>query len=880
MNRLILKLTAFVLSAILLTCPVFAVENNAFKADDNNFAAYDENIETLFELGILDWDIDAFSSADSVTRGDFTHLITNIVSNGAYASDSVVSVFADVGADTELGKVLYAAKGFGIVSGDGKGNFYPERPITAEEAYKILASALGYDENAKISGGYPTGYVMSCVKAGLKSDELINLSDKLTPGIAAKLIVDAFECNVMKVKLVNDKIEYEIDRNEKWIYSAKKILISEGIVTQNSITALHTYSDIDKDYVSIDDVRYKCSKNYDKFLGYNVKFYYTEENGADKLLHMTKRYNSELVIEANDIADPEMNDRKIEYYIDEMNTRKVKIPTDAYIIYNGRAITVYDNDLFDIDYGFIRLIDNDSDGAYEVVYLNEYKNIIVGALNSVDKTAADKYSTAVINFVPYDNEKLIRIYDETGKEIEFNKLSEGDVLSYTESNDGKILSVYVSKKKVEGKIESISEIRSKKYYGIKGQELAVAKDAAFNKSNIKMNAEGIAYLNVFGEITDFVSGNEIDNLMYVIDAYVDKDRANHALNLKVMDKTGEIKTLVSLKSVMLNGERVKNIIENDTIPTSVEKGTLMLIELDENGLIKKIDTPDAHGSRLHTFSPSGDQRYYSANKTFGGIWYADPNAVIFIGPKEAERADDNEAYRISTMNEFWGDVTYNVTGYTVGDGSYYAKAILFKADNELKITGNEAHVIKSISRTVNEKGDTVNMIETGSYSEDIRKYMTKDETILSDAKVGDIALIHIVNGVIDKGEIVLYSKDLTFNENSEFVKKHPTLTYSAGSNYKYGNVLFRNNTMISLVDDAALAAAKGTSINDYKYSDFEYTDTVSATVYAVDRTVRDKDKMVYKADRNAIKDYLTFGEASKVFIYTRTGYPRLLVVYK
>ena len=47
------------------------------------------------------------------------------------------------------------------------------------------------------------------------------------------------------------------------------------------------------------------------------------------------------------------------------------------------------------------------------------------------------------------------------------------------------------------------------------------------------------------------------------------------------------------------------------------------------------------------------------------------------------------------MNEFWGDVTYNVTGYTVGDGSYYAKAILFKADNELKITGNEAHVIKS-----------------------------------------------------------------------------------------------------------------------------------------------------------------------------------------
>ena len=38
--------------------------------------------------------------------------------------------------------------------------------------------------------------------------------------------------------------------------------------------------------------------------------------------------------------------------------------------------------------------------------------------------------------------------------------------------------------------------------------------------------------------------------------------------------------------------------------------------------------------------------------------------------------------------------------------------------------------------------------------------------------------------------------------------------------------------------------------------------------------------MVYRANTNAIKDYLTFGEASKIFIYTRTGYPRLAVVYK
>ena len=881
MKNQIYKIIAFALCIMLFACPVSAYENKVVQAE-NPQSAYDENIETISTLGILDWDIDTFSASENVTRGEFTRLVTNIVSNGVYSTDSVMSVFADVSADSELGKILYTAKSFGIVSGDGEGSFYPDRPITYEEAYKILGSALGYDADAKANGGYPTGYVMSCIKAGLKSDSIEPLSDKLTPSGAAKLIVDAFECNVMKVKLVNNNTEYEIDRDEDWIYTAKKILISEGVVTANSITALQSFDTIDQGFVSIDDVRYKCDENFDLYLGYNVKFYYTEENGnCDRVLHMTKQYNDELLIDANDIADGVLSsDRKIEYYTTDDNTKKVKIPVNTSIIHNGRAISTYGVNTFDISYGFIKLVDNNSDGIYDVVFLDEYKNMIVGAVNTVDKSAADKYNGNVINFMPYENEKIIRIYDETGKETDFSKLTAGDVLSYAESEDGKILTIYVSKKKIEGKIESVSEVRSKKYYGIKGFETALAADASFDTSSVKLNAVGIAYLNAFGEITDFVSGNDMDNLMYVIDVFIDKERSAHELNIKVMDKNGGIKTLVSQKSITLNGERIKNVVEKDTIPAPITSGVLSLIELDENGLIKKIDTPDAHGSRLHTFGAAADHRYYGTTKTFGAVWFVDPNAVIYVSPKEADRADDDEAYRVSTMAEFLSDVTYTVTGYTVGDGSYYAKAVHFKEDRDLKVVGNEAHVVKSISKGINAKGDTVNILETASYVGGLRKYETKDETILSDAKVGDMVLLHIVNSVIDKGEIILYSKDLSFNQNSTFVKTQPTLSYTSGSNYKYGNVLFRNNTLISLVDDTALEEAKGTNINDYKYSDFVYYDISNSAVYVVDRTVHDKNDMVYKADKNAIKDYLTFGEASKVFIYTRTGYPRLTVVYK
>ena len=881
MKKLIFKITALMMCVMIFACPVFADNTDTVGTADALGSEYDENIETLSALGILDWDIDTFSLSGDVSRGDFTRLVTNVVSNGQYSSDISVGVFSDVGFDTELGKVLYTAKSYGIVSGDGSSSFYPDRAVTYEEAYKILACALGYDEYAKSAGGYPTGYVMACIAAGLKSDSVSALSDKLTPSSAAKLIVDAFECDVMKVVLTDGKTGYEIDRNEKWLYASKKIISDEGVVTANSATKLTSYGDIDKGFVSIDKVRYKCDKSFDAFLGYNVKYYYTEENGnCDKILHMTKQYNGELIIDANDIADGTLSDRKIEYYTDGGKTKRVKIPIGASVIKNGRAKLSYSDDVFDIDYGFIKLVDNDADGEYEVVFLNEYKNMIVGAVNTTDKTAADKYNGTTLDFTPYENEKVIHVYDESGKESEFKNIAEKDVLSYALSDDEKILTVYISKSTIEGKVDSSTQIRDKKYFGINGSETALASDASFDTSSIRINAEGIAYLNAFGEITDFVLKNEADNLMYVIEAYIDTERASHTLNLRVLTSNGEIKTYVSVKNLLLNGTRYKDIIDGDNIPKVIENGGLMLIEINDEGLVRKIDTPDSEGSTLHSFGQVSELSYWSSNKTFGGKWFAEAGAKVFVTPKDNISADD-DFYRVLTMNEFQSDVKYTIAGYTVGDDAYYAKAIVLKTDDKVVVTGKEAFVVKSVTKTVNGKDEIVNMIEVGGYSTGERKYATKDETVLADAKPGDIVLLNIVNSVIDKGEVVLYAKTLTFNPDSEFVKRwNSGLTFMAGSNYKFGNVLFRNNTLISIVDDAGIDSAAGKTRKDYAYSDFEYTDIASSVVFTVDRTARDKNSMVYKSDKNAVKDYLTFGETSKVYIYTRSGYPRLTVVYK
>lgn len=102
MKKLIFKITALMMCVMIFACPVFADNTDTVGTADALGSEYDENIETLSALGILDWDIDTFSLSGDVSRGDFTRLVTNVVSNGQYSSDISVGVFSDVGLTQSL----------------------------------------------------------------------------------------------------------------------------------------------------------------------------------------------------------------------------------------------------------------------------------------------------------------------------------------------------------------------------------------------------------------------------------------------------------------------------------------------------------------------------------------------------------------------------------------------------------------------------------------------------------------------------------------------------------------------------------------------------------------------------------------------------------
>ncbi|UKI36632.1 MAG: hypothetical protein L6V93_22715 [Clostridiales bacterium] len=47
---------------------------------------------------------------------------------------------------------------------------------------------------------------------------------------------------------------------------------------------------------------------------------------------------------------------------------------------------------------------------------------------------------------------------------------------------------------------------------------------------------------------------------------------------------------MSVKNLLLNGTRYKDIIDGDSIPKVIENGGLMLIEINDEGLVRKKST--------------------------------------------------------------------------------------------------------------------------------------------------------------------------------------------------------------------------------------------------------------------------------------------------
>ncbi len=137
--------------------------------------------QELYKYGIMVGDPNGdLRLNDTITRAEAVKMIATASGFTDTAKISTQNIFPDVYTTHWAYKYICFAKDQGIVNGDENGFFNPEDSVTNEEFIKMLVCLLGYSEIAESRGGYPAGH--RAVASGLELTENMNL-DTNVPAI-------------------------------------------------------------------------------------------------------------------------------------------------------------------------------------------------------------------------------------------------------------------------------------------------------------------------------------------------------------------------------------------------------------------------------------------------------------------------------------------------------------------------------------------------------------------------------------------------------------------------------------------------------------------------------------------------------------------------
>ncbi len=763
------KTVAFLLGLVMVLS--MAVSGFAYNVPTDLVGTkYEEAGAVLGALGIMVGDPDGnFRPDDGIKRAEFAKIAVHAMGleDSANAFQGTTK-FHDVSADYWANGYINVASNQKLIVGDPDGNFRPEDRISYQEAITILVRMLGYELAAEAKGGYPAGYLQVANQYGFTKNAAGAGSEVTKRGVAAILAYNALTIGMMEQTGFGSNSNFEI--TDKTIL--KENLDTEkfqGQVTGNYYTKLTAASSLEKDQIEIDSVVYDTEdENAGNFLGYRVNYYVRTGDNGDKTVILVRPEtgrNKTLQIDGDNIETVDAD--RINYWQDkenDKNTKYAKISASAKMIYNGVAISYAEEKLKENGTlaGTVKLLDTDSDDTYDVVFVNEYQNLVVDTTSSLSYTVSDKYGNPSLQFDPEETGVKFSLTDKAGNAFKFEDLQEWMVISYLESEGEDVLTATVITDKVTGNVTEIEDDK----YKIDGDFYKLADNY---KGTVKLDDEGTFYLDVRGNIAAVNTNSTLsDKYAYLIDA-AEADGMDDHIDLKLFNMKGEVEILSSVDKISLNGgtkEAAKTVLEKLKSEGKVTK-QLITYEVNSDGKIIKLNTAeDVSGSGVtinkdkFVLNYKGTETLYKKTSSKLGSYVITDSTVVFDIPSTATNADD---YAIKNKAMFEDEGLYDVEIYDAGE-DLSAKIVLVKNSTGLTNSESPIAVVNKISQARNEKGEMVDKLYAAHNGQMIA-LETSEKGILvnkdgQQLKSGDIIQFRTNSqGAIDRITVLFEVKD-------------------------------------------------------------------------------------------------------------------------
>ena len=284
---------------------------------------------------------------NEVTRESYTRILMSLL-NAKGSSLATAHGFSDID-EGKMNFMLGYAINTGIIS--KAEYFYPERSISYAEAIKMAVVALGYANEAQISGGYPYGYMLQASRLDLTIGMDFDYNSSLTYGNMFVILDNFVNTDIRKQTGFGDKYEYQITEGHNVLTEYFKLEKVMGIIEGDEYTSLYDKNlKASLGHITIAGEEYLYGGRY--ILGTRVNAYVTTNEAKNRIIYMHLYETNTKTLYPED--SPCINNGYFCY-----NDEEIRMSTHVAVLYNGEAYISYQNSDFSIKSGNIVLIDND-----------------------------------------------------------------------------------------------------------------------------------------------------------------------------------------------------------------------------------------------------------------------------------------------------------------------------------------------------------------------------------------------------------------------------------------------------------------------------------------------------------------------------------------
>lgn len=757
--------------------------------------------------------------------------------------------------------------------------FRPEDNIELSEACKILLALLGYEDLACAKGGYPVGYSTVAKELGM----LKGLSsDRFTYKDALKLLYSAAASEVYDVESIkangdDGRTVYYTKRTDDTLLSVyHDIYFVRDVVNAANQISIRNNSAAADNKIVIGDIAMEIDgRDYYSFLGRNVNAFYKIDNVTDKTILVDiglSERDKFISVDAEDCLGFDNSAYLFRYYDDGSGREKtVRIDRGLLMLRNGEVISENISSEFEISKGAIDFIDSDSNGEYDIVKLNSYKNIYVGPMSRENKYVIDYYDNSICVDMN-DSDKDVYLYNQLGEGIDFDSITAGAILSVYESE--KYVCAYLCNNAVTGVVSEISTAdgREKIFVGNNAYELLNEEKQRYNLV-IQPGTEYLLNLDISGRIA-YAKPSGSGSMEYgYISEYDIGGSFGTELKLRVFTQDDGFKIIKCADKVRVDGTTRSSpdgIIAGLKAAKAKAVPQLIRYRLNSEEDICEIDTAyydkAAETQSLIIKAPLSSYSCVAGPRMFGKNYTVSPSAVIFAVPPDNEIADSgDEMFSIINWNYFKTYGKYMVETYVLNEDDIQASVVVLKSHVSDNITSSsEFIVVKEITKCINDDSEDLYRIKGFEDAKEI----TRDAD----------AHYHIEDLNLSAGDIIRYTTDAkghickaelvydcsSGNMSSAWTNENEFSAFDADNRLSLGYPVQIKNGVIAI----SYSEAK-----DEVSEVGQFTDT---KVVVVDQSAR-KDGVYLSTSREI--DY-SDGSTDKVILRRKVGTIRWICVYK